>query len=52
MMSFVAARDVRKALGPQIIRGVSLDIRDGEFVMLVGSVASRSCSEQIKLLCQ
>src|SRR3982751_1484506 len=36
-MASVAIREVRKAFGSvQIIRGVSVDIEDGEFVILVG----------------
>src|SRR5580765_398944 len=36
-MASVAIRDVRKAFGAaQIIHGVSIDIQDGEFVILVG----------------
>ncbi|MDY0873599.1 ABC transporter ATP-binding protein [Dongia rigui] len=36
-MAAVDIRDVRKAFGPaQILHGVSLDIADGEFVILVG----------------
>jgi multiple sugar transport system ATP-binding protein len=36
-MATVEIRDVRKAFGStQIIRGVSIDIQDGEFVILVG----------------
>ncbi len=36
-MSSVQIRDVRKAFGPtQVIQGVSVDIADGEFVVLVG----------------
>ena len=36
-MASVAIRDVRKAFGAAaVIHGVSVDIRDGEFVVLVG----------------
>ena len=36
-MSSVQIREVRKAFGPtQVIQGVSVDIADGEFVVLVG----------------
>ena len=36
-MAAVGIRDVRKAFGPaQILHGVSIDIADGEFVILVG----------------
>jgi multiple sugar transport system ATP-binding protein len=36
-MASVTLRDVRKAFGPvEVIHGVSIDIRDGEFVTLVG----------------
>ena len=36
-MSSVQIRDVRKAFGPtKVISGVSVDIADGEFVVLVG----------------
>ena len=36
-MASVACRDVRKAFGAtQVLHGVSVDIRDGEFVVLVG----------------
>jgi multiple sugar transport system ATP-binding protein len=36
-MASVEIRDVRKAFGPvQIIKGVSVPIADGEFVVLVG----------------
>lgn len=36
-MASVALRDVRKAFGSiEVIHGVSVDIRDGEFVVLVG----------------
>jgi multiple sugar transport system ATP-binding protein len=36
-MASVGIRDVRKAFGPaQILHGVSVDIADGEFVILVG----------------
>jgi len=36
-MASVALRDVRKAFGSfQVIHGVTVDIRDGEFVVLVG----------------
>ena len=36
-MSSVQIRDVRKAFGPtKVIQGVSVDIADGEFVVLVG----------------
>jgi multiple sugar transport system ATP-binding protein len=36
-MAGVSCRDVRKAFGAtQILHGVSIDIRDGEFVVLVG----------------
>ncbi|RTL72305.1 MAG: ABC transporter ATP-binding protein, partial [Hyphomicrobiales bacterium] len=36
-MASVSCRDVRKAFGAtQILHGVSIDIRDGEFVVLVG----------------
>ena len=36
-MASVTCRDVRKAFGAtQILHGVSVDIRDGEFVVLVG----------------
>src|ERR1700712_4211544 len=36
-MASVAIRDVRKAFGAaHVIHGVSVDIRDGEFVILVG----------------
>src|SRR3974390_2576222 len=37
MMASVAIRDVRKAFGSaQVIHGVTVDIGDGEFVVLVG----------------
>mgnify|MGYP000350741942 CR=1 FL=1 len=36
-MAPVAIRDVRKSFGSvEILHGVSVDIRDGEFVILVG----------------
>ena len=36
-MANVAIRDVRKAYGStEVIHGVSIDIPDGEFVVLVG----------------
>src|SRR5690349_20988687 len=36
-MASVAIRDIRKSFGAtQIIHGVTIDIRDGEFVVLVG----------------
>src|SRR5579884_4419020 len=36
-MASVAIRDVRKAFGTSVVvRGVSIDIADGEFVVLVG----------------
>ena len=36
-MATVEIRDVRKAFGPvEILHGVSVDIADGEFVVLVG----------------
>ncbi|HEX2135211.1 MAG TPA: ATP-binding cassette domain-containing protein, partial [Microvirga sp.] len=36
-MASVEIRDVKKAYGAtQVIHGVSVDIRDGEFVVLVG----------------
>jgi multiple sugar transport system ATP-binding protein len=36
-MAVVAIRDVRKGFGPvEVIHGVSIDIADGEFVVLVG----------------
>src|SRR6201997_3300531 len=36
-MASVAIRDVRKAFGAiEVIHGVSVEIRDGEFVVLVG----------------
>ena len=36
-MSSVQIRDVRKSFGPtKVIQGVSVDIADGEFVVLVG----------------
>ena len=36
-MSSVQVRDVRKSFGPTpVIQGVSVDIADGEFVVLVG----------------
>src|SRR5476649_1509410 len=37
MMATVEIRDVRKAFGPfEVLHGVSVDIADGEFVVLVG----------------
>ena len=36
-MATVDIRDVRKAFGPfEVLHGVSVDIADGEFVVLVG----------------
>ncbi len=36
-MSFVVIKDVRKAFGAtEVVRGVNIDMRDGEFVVLVG----------------
>ena len=41
-MATVAVADVRKAYGAvPVIRGVSIDIRDGEFVILVDRKSTR-----------